>query len=223
MKKSLLIAGIIASVLTLGACSSNNDATQHEETETSKTEETAQNTQDNQSEKQSSDEQPVKVLDIDLEEIYKNKEMREYAEKFMNTKAPDFTLTNMNGEEVSLSDFKGQNVILEFVWTDCSYCQSVQPTVAEFKAKNNDVQVLQVFPYDDAEKIKSFLEQTNTTDKVNKDFILTNEKRNTVTKDYEILLTPTFMFIDKNGFITYVHLGALSNEVLESLTKLSFE
>lgn len=37
--------------------------------------------------------------------------------------APDFTLTNTNGEKVSLSDFKGKHVILE--WTNhlCPYVQ----------------------------------------------------------------------------------------------------
>tara|TARA_B100000949_G_C13945978_1_gene310830 strand:+ start:50 stop:193 length:144 start_codon:yes stop_codon:yes gene_type:complete len=29
-------------------------------------------------------------------------------------KAPDFTLPNYNGEDISLSDFKGENIILWF-------------------------------------------------------------------------------------------------------------
>ena len=32
----------------------------------------------------------------------------------LNEKAPEFTLENENGEQVSLSDFRGKNVVLYF-------------------------------------------------------------------------------------------------------------
>ena len=38
-------------------------------------------------------------------------------------KAPDFTLTNQHGEEVSLSDFAGKTVVLEWLNSDCPFVQ----------------------------------------------------------------------------------------------------
>ena len=54
--------------------------------------------------------------------------------------APDFTATDVNGNEVNLSDFKGQNVVLEWTNHECPYVikhydtnnmQSAQASAAE--------------------------------------------------------------------------------------------
>ncbi|MFO1010781.1 MAG: redoxin domain-containing protein [Planctomycetota bacterium] len=39
--------------------------------------------------------------------------------------APDFTLTDVNGKSVKLSDYKGKIVVLEWFNQDCPYCQYV--------------------------------------------------------------------------------------------------
>ena len=41
--------------------------------------------------------------------------------------APDFTLKDASGEDVSLSDYRGKVVILHFWATWCPYCKRLQP------------------------------------------------------------------------------------------------
>lgn len=63
--------------------------------------------------------------------------------------APDFTLTSMNGQQVSLSDFQGKLVVLYFGYT---YCPDVCPTtLAEVKKalaklgdRSDDIQVIMI-------------------------------------------------------------------------------
>ncbi|MFO7765830.1 MAG: TlpA disulfide reductase family protein [Pelovirga sp.] len=52
--------------------------------------------------------------------------------------APDFTLVNMDGEEVSLSDYRGQVVILNFWATWCPPCREEKPTMERLYQKYQD-------------------------------------------------------------------------------------
>ena len=41
--------------------------------------------------------------------------------------APDFTLSEADGNEVSLADYKGRLLMLHFWATWCPYCKKLQP------------------------------------------------------------------------------------------------
>lgn len=43
--------------------------------------------------------------------------------------APDWTITDAGGKEVSLSDFRGQLVVLDFWATWCPFCRKAMPTI----------------------------------------------------------------------------------------------
>lgn len=47
----------------------------------------------------------------------------------VGTPAPDFTLVNMQGERVSLSDYLGQVVVINFWATWCPPCREEKPTM----------------------------------------------------------------------------------------------
>ncbi len=52
--------------------------------------------------------------------------------------APEFTLTDINGEEVSLSDFRGQVVYLDFWASWCGPCMQQVPYARELKKRMED-------------------------------------------------------------------------------------
>lgn len=59
--------------------------------------------------------------------------------------APNFTLTDTNGEEVSLSDYKGKVIILDFWATWCGPCRMEIPSFIKLQDDyNEDVVILGV-------------------------------------------------------------------------------
>lgn len=52
--------------------------------------------------------------------------------------APDFTLVNMDGEMVSLADFRGRIVVINFWATWCPPCREEKPTMEELYKRFKD-------------------------------------------------------------------------------------
>src|SRR5690606_32548559 len=58
--------------------------------------------------------------------------------------APDFTLADLEGKEVSLSDFRGKYVLINFWATWCQYCDLEMPDLDRLYKENEDLVVLAV-------------------------------------------------------------------------------
>jgi len=55
---------------------------------------------------------------------------------------PEFTLLDLDGKTVRLSDFRGKTVVLNFWATWCMPCRVELPTLSRFARKHPDIQVL---------------------------------------------------------------------------------
>ena len=84
----------------------------------------------------------------------------EVSEVASSNKAPDFTLSDMHGNEVSLSDFKGNIVIINFWATWCGPCRFEIPDLIDLQEKyNGDLVVLGVsLDYDGPSVVPQFAE-----------------------------------------------------------------
>ena len=62
-------------------------------------------------------------------------------------KAPDFSLKDLKGAEVKLSDLKGKVVLLSFSATWCPHCRTAVPKLKEIEAryKDRDFVLLSIF------------------------------------------------------------------------------
>ncbi len=145
-------------------------------------------------------------------------EIRDNAKK--SVLAPDFTLANLEGENISLNDLKGKVVLLNFWGTWCGPCKREIPDFISLsnKHKKNGLEIIGVtLSSGTPEKIQAFSEKwaINYT-------LLTDIKGNetqSVTARYgqvtgqPITGIPTTFIIDREGYIRQRYVGPRSEEV----------
>ena len=121
--------------------------------------------------------------------------------------APDFTLKDVNGKPVKLSEYKGKVVLLNFWATWCGPCKIEIPWFKEFETtyKNQGFAVLGVAMDDDGwESVKPYVKEKE----VNYRVVVGTEQVSVLYGDVESL--PTTFVIDREGRIASVHIGLIS-------------
>lgn len=131
-------------------------------------------------------------------------------------KAIDFTLKDLDGKNVSLSDYKGKNVYLNFFATWCPPCKSEMPDIEKIyqKYKDRDLVVLAVDLGEDKDTVKDFIEKNKFNFKVVLD------SGQTVGQQYSTNAIPVSIFIDKKGNIAAKRVGAMTIEDMELNVKM---
>ena len=56
----------------------------------------------------------------------------------VGSKAPNFTLHSLDGDEVSLSDYKGKKILVNFWATWCPPCKKEMPAIQQFSKEANE-------------------------------------------------------------------------------------
>ncbi len=127
--------------------------------------------------------------------------------------APNFTLTTLNGKQVSLSDFRGKPVMINFWYAACPGCIAETPGIERFyaaqKAAGKDLVILAVNSVDDAPTAQQFVQQYGMTYTP----VLDDNQR--VITLYNLTATPTSYFIDRQGIIRFVQVGPIDEASLQ--------
>ena len=108
--------------------------------------------------------------------------------------AIDFTLRDPNGKEITLSDYKGKKVLLNFWATWCNPCKKEMPDMEKIHKAYPGVAILAV-NIDTDNDIKGFMNNLNLT------FPTVLDVNEDVNKKYNVVSIPTSFFIDENGVI----------------------
>jgi thiol-disulfide isomerase/thioredoxin len=124
--------------------------------------------------------------------------------------APNFTLETLDGDEMALTDFRGQKVFVNFWATWCPPCQAEMPHMQELY-EEHDVEILAI----NLTETEPNVEQV---DRFRNDFELTFpillDHDVSIAELYQIQPIPSSYFIDTNGRIHSVALGALTKEMM---------
>ena len=79
-------------------------------------------------------------------------------------KAPDFSLKNIDGKNISLSDFSGKRIALILTSTDCSWCLDEMPYLeAAYRASGEKLMVLTIYRRDNLTDVRKFVTKNQLT------------------------------------------------------------
>lgn len=125
--------------------------------------------------------------------------------------APNFSLPQLDGSQVKLSDFQGKAVVLNFWGSWCVPCKTEMPDLEKQYQlhKNNRIVFTGVNIGESAITAKQFISQVGVT------FPIWLDQQREITRLYKIGPIPTTFFIDKNGVIKDVFIGQMNEQLLQ--------
>ena len=131
--------------------------------------------------------------------------------------APDFTLTDLDGKQVKLSDLRGQVVYLNFWATWCPPCREEMPAIEAIHQEMGDrVKVLAVNVEGPRDEVSAFAREFGLSFQIALDTDLSVARR------YQVRGIPVSLFIDKNGIIRAKFVGGLTKDrMAEAIGKAS--
>lgn len=121
--------------------------------------------------------------------------------------APEFTLRDLYEKRVTLSEYKGKVVLLNFWRMRCKDCATLMPSLESLKQrfKESELIVLTVnvdnLEYVKPEKIKAFLDEKRYAFKVVMDETFS------VSEEYKVIAAPMTYLIGRGGVISYIKFG----------------
>jgi len=117
--------------------------------------------------------------------------------------APDFSLKSSTGENLRLSEYRGDVVMINFWATWCGPCRQEMPLLDELYARYERVgfKLLGVNIDDDSRRAMQMIEELGVNIPVLFD------ARKEVSKLYEVETMPTTVLVDRDGNVRYVHHG----------------
>lgn len=119
--------------------------------------------------------------------------------------APDFTLKSRSGENLKLSEYRGDVVMINFWASWCAPCRQEMPLLEELYKKYNDLgfTLLAVNVEEDSSKADDLLGEVLVT------FPVLFDNTNKVSKLYNVVAMPSTVIVDRDGNMRYLHRGYL--------------
>jgi len=136
-----------------------------------------------------------------------------------NGPAPDFTLPARGGTNLSLSQYKGQVVLINFWATWCGPCRQEMPLLDAMykKYKGMGFTLIGVNVEPDSKGAEKFLQATPVS------FPVAFDAESRVSKLYNVQGMPTTVIVDRKGNARVLHKGYRpgdENEYLDQVRKL---
>jgi len=117
--------------------------------------------------------------------------------------APDFALKSSTGDNLRLSEYRGDVVMINFWATWCGPCRQEMPLLDELYSRYERVgfSLLGVNIDDDSRRAMDMVAELGVN------FPILFDARKEVSKLYEVQAMPVTVLLDREGTVRYVHHG----------------
>jgi len=124
-------------------------------------------------------------------------------------RAPDFTLPTLDSKELSLSQFRGKTVMVNFWQESCSACRDEMPYLQAIYEKwpRDKLEILAVSVGERAVFVQIFVDRQGLT------FPVLLDSDEAIGKIYQISTIPTTFFINDDGIIKGIKEGSFKSQL----------
>lgn len=164
-------------------------------------------------------------------EIKNSQEGKDMAEKLkyfnqskVGSVAPKFALKDINGKTVSLDNFKGKHVLIDFWASWCGPCREELPYIKELYKKYHH-QGFEIISIAKDDKTASWKKAIETENIESWNHLFATKDNSTIITDYFVNGIPHKVLIDKNGIIIgkWKGSGEINKHDLQQLIKTIFQ
>lgn len=122
--------------------------------------------------------------------------------------APDFQLENLDGEAISLSNLRGNPVLINFWATWCAPCVHEMPALQQIYEEwsGKGLVLLTIDMGESPSKVEEFMRSYRLS------FPVLLDTKESVAEKYNIRGIPTTFLIDKDGIVQGIKIGAFRNK-----------
>ena len=132
--------------------------------------------------------------------------------------APDFKLSDLSGQEISLTQFRGKIVLLDFWATWCGPCRMTMPLLENLQKEYSGVMVQLAV---NLEEPKDLVQDYVKSQGIRAQVLL--DEQGSVAQAYGAEAIPRQVLIDKKGVVQYIQTGfspAMSSQLRAEIEKL---
>jgi peroxiredoxin len=135
------------------------------------------------------------------------------------TPAPDFTLKSDSGDNLKLSELRGEVVLINFWASWCGPCRQEMPILSELhdRYKAMGFTVLGVNVEEDTTEARKLLKEMPVS------FPVLFDNDSSVSRQYNVAAMPSTVLVDRDGNMRYLHKGyrpGLEETYIEQLRNL---
>ena len=126
--------------------------------------------------------------------------------------APEFTLTDIDGKEFSLSDHEGKVVVIDFMAVSCGPCNDAMPDLRSvYNEYEDDIVMISIDVWDqeNEDQLRGFKEKHKA------DWIFAMDTDDLRVK-YNVIGVPKVVIIDEEGGVTFSREGSVSRSKLSA-------
>jgi len=124
---------------------------------------------------------------------------------------PDFSLTDLQGNEMRISHFRGKPVILNFWTVDCAPCKLEMPLFQKLvEATKGEIEVVAVNMGDSRKDVEEYVNANGFT------FTILLDEDGRVSDLFNVMAFPVTYIIDQDGIIQNHHTGQLTDDSLKT-------
>jgi peroxiredoxin len=130
----------------------------------------------------------------------------------INTPAPDLKLTDINGNPVSLSDYRGKTVLVNNWATWCPPCQAEMPTLEKYyeEYRGQNFVIIAIESGEPADQVADFVTQYGLT------FPVWLDAKGLALDTFQNWELPSSYVVDKDGTLRLMWTGEISRAMLDA-------